>query len=192
MRHERGLEAAVGMGCLRYGSRQRRGPRQTLCPRGPAACSRIRASLALRPAVLLLLAAPFLNACYRYVPTPEMGAARGSRIRVNLLQPEQVRLSEVIVSDAVTIAGEIIRVDGRRVALSALAVTSRSGSKRLGKGETVVVVRNNIRSLEEKQISILRTAGLAGAMLLLGTLAGLAMQDAGGGTIERPGGGQTK
>ncbi|HEX7118158.1 MAG TPA: hypothetical protein VF212_05185 [Longimicrobiales bacterium] len=139
----------------------------------------------------MLLAAALLNACYAYAPvTGEAAPHRGARVRVTLDRPRPVVLTDFAVHDAVVLTGEVIRADERSLLLSASAVASRSGFESRGRGETVAVPRDQIRSVERHRFSTLRSAALAGIVVLLGAVVGAVAGGVGGGGAGRPVGGQ--
>lgn len=133
----------------------------------------------LRPIAAALLAALALSGCYSYVPTQEV-PGRGARVRVRLSQPQDVRLTEITANDVMMINGEVVRANSDTLVLSAYLLQSRSGYENFGRGETAFVPRENIVGLFENRISVIRTAGLMGAVALLGVVVGVALNNAGG------------
>lgn len=145
----------------------------------------------VRPVAVLLLVVFVLNGCYTYVPTQEI-PDRGARVRVQLSQPQDVRLSEVTANDVVTISGEVARLDSSAVVLSAYVLRSASGYENVARGESVGILRENIAAIRQSRISPLNTAGLVAVGILIAVAAGVALAEAGnqGEPGEPPGGEQ--
>lgn len=144
-----------------------------------------------RPAALLLLVTFVLNGCYTYFPTQQI-PDRGAKVRLELAQPQDVRLSEVTANDVVNLQGELAQVDSNRVVLSAFVLRSQSGYENIGRGESVSILRQNIASIRQSRISPLNTAGLVAIGVVIGVLTGVALADAGNQGEGGGGGGETQ
>jgi hypothetical protein len=122
----------------------------------------------LRCVALVLTIA--LAGCYTYVPAAAPPTERGSRVRVNLADPAELRLANVTANDVVTVTGDVIHLAEDSLALSAWELRSASGFEHLASGETVRIERDNIAGLERRKLSALRSALVTGALVLGGAL----------------------
>jgi hypothetical protein len=147
----------------------------------------LRRKRVVRPAAALLLSMSFLNGCFAYAPMNGVSPRPGARVRVELREPQVVRLGELTANDVVTLIGEVVTEDSSQIVLSALSATTRSGFEHAANGETVRVARGNAVAVSANRVSVLRTAGLAGlvalggAAFVSGVRAGRASNGGGGG-----------
>ncbi len=147
----------------------------------------LRRKRMVRPAAALLLSLSFLNGCFAYAPMHGVSPQPGARVRVQLREPQQVRLGELTANDVMTVIGEVVTEDSSQIVISALSATTRSGFEHAANGETVRVARGNAAVVSINRVSVLRSAGLAGlvalggAAFVSGVRAGRASGGGGGG-----------
>ena len=122
----------------------------------------------MRPVAALLLSMSFLNGCFAYAPMNGVSPRPGARVRVDLREPQQVRLGELTANDVMSLIGEVVTEDSSEIVLSALSATTRSGFEHAADGETVRVARSNAAVVSLNRLSMVRTAGLAGLVALGG------------------------
>jgi hypothetical protein len=121
-----------------------------------------------RPVAAVLLSLSFLNGCFAYQTMNGASPRPGARVRVELREPQQVRLGELTANDVMAVIGEVVTEDSSQIVLSALSATTRSGFEHAANGETVRVARANVVAVGLNRVSVLRTAGLAGLVALGG------------------------
>ncbi len=128
--------------------------------------------------------------CYSYVvvnsgaPLPSTGA----EVRAHLTEPGRFRLTNITAENVVRVDGEVVRWGPDQLVLSAFWLRSRGGLEHKGVGETVVIPRTRIATLERKQVSAVRSGGFIGVTILLAALVTAAF-GGGGGPGEGPNGG---
>lgn len=133
-----------------------------------------------------LLSLWLLGGCFAYVPA-RTEPAPGSRVRLLLNQPQEIRAGDLTANDVVEVTGEVISADSAAVLLSAFGMRARSGYEFVGTGETARVPRLNIAGVQQNRISPLRTAAIAALAVAAGAVFVSQVQSSrGGGT---PGGG---
>jgi hypothetical protein len=142
----------------------------------------------MRPALHSLLALSLLNltACHHYLPTEIEAVERPNSVRVNLSEPSDFELLELIARDIVMLDGEVVRWDDEALVLSVWWLTADNGTEFRAQGETAIVPREQINHLELKEFSLLKTIGLAalftGLMAVgVGTLAAAGLIGSGSG-----------
>lgn len=133
----------------------------------------------LRPA-LLLPGLLLLSACYSYAPVQGAAPERGSRVRLHLTEPRDVRLMNVTGNEVVVVSGELIRMSADTALVSAYSLTSRSGYEFIATGETVRVPRSEIAFIQRRRISPLKSGLLAGAVALGTSLIAAAVESGDG------------
>jgi len=147
----------------------------------------LRKKRMVRPVAALLLSLSFLNGCFAYAPMNGVSPRPGARVRVELREPQMVRLGELTANDVMSLIGEVVTEDSSQIVLSALSATTRSGFEHAANGETVRVPRSNAAAVSLNRVSVVRTAGLAGLMAIggaafvSGVRAGRASNGGGGG-----------
>lgn len=142
----------------------------------------------MRPIIPVLLLSFLLNGCYAYRPTNEL-QRRASEVRLRLLAPNDFRLTHLTASDVIVVDGEVIRMEGDSVLLSARWLKARSGYEFPGSGETVGVARINVAAVEKKHISPFRTAlAVGGVAVIYGLTSALVRNtgEGGGGRERQP------
>lgn len=131
-----------------------------------------------------------LAACYKYVPVHANPAPhelrQGTAVRVQLSEPGQFKLTELIADNVFVVDGELVRVDQDALVLSAFWLRTGTGYEHKGIGETVIIPLETIAALERKAVSFWKTAGLAGGWVALSVLGIVALTSGGEGS---PGGG---
>lgn len=128
----------------------------------------LRTKRGVRPVAALLLSLSFLNGCFAYAPMNGVSPQPGTRVRVDLREPQQVRLGELTANDVVSVIGEVVSEDSSQIVLSVLSASTRSGFEHAANGETVRVARGNVQALARNRVSVLRTAALAGMVAVGG------------------------
>jgi hypothetical protein len=127
------------------------------------------------------------SGCFAYAPLNGANPlpAQGSSVRAHLSEPGAFSLSDVTANNVIRVDGEVVQWDPDQLVLSAWWMRSRSGLEHKGVGETVLIPRSDIATLEHKQIAPGRTvafvAAVVGFVLLIGS------QFGGGGADEGPG-----
>jgi hypothetical protein len=144
----------------------------------------------MRSALIIVLVA-LCSSCFSYTPLQNEPARQGKRLRVQLSTPRDVRLTNVTANEVVTVDGELVRFAPDTATLSVWMLKARSGYEFIGTGETVSLPRRDIAAVEERRLSILRSAAVAAAAGLAIVLIERAIGGSGGGGKE-PGGGQTQ
>lgn len=137
---------------------------------------------------LLLLAVTSLNGCFSYVPAREQAPSQASRVRVHLVQPQQVRLSQVTANDVALVDGEIVSATDEEVSVSALWLVGRGGYETPGENATVRIPRANVARMEVRRPSLLRTGAILGAAAVLAAVFAAATLN---GSADGGGGGNT-
>jgi hypothetical protein len=137
---------------------------------------------------MLLWTATSSTGCFSYVPleTGAGGPALGDEIRAHLSQPDRVQLEHVAAENVIQVDGEFINWDDQRLVLSAFWVKANTGLEFRGVGETVVLNRTSIATVEKKKISPVGTAAIAALIAAVAIFGGLALGSGGFGS-EGPG-----
>ena len=145
----------------------------------------------MRPtaAVLLLLMFPS-SGCYGYFPAGSEFPSSGTRVRLRLSAPQDVRFTDISANDVVSIDGEVVRAGTDTVVVSAFMARSASGYETLGRGESVAIPRRNVVSVERSRFSVARSVGLAAIIGALSLAVGAALGAGGEGGDPGGGGGQ--
>lgn len=144
-----------------------------------------------RLAALAVLLSFLLNACFTFGPTGSTIPDRGGRVRLYLSQPIDVKLAQFTVNNVAVLDAEVVSAEPDVITLSTFWVRTASGYETAGIGETVTVPRENIREVQQKQLSVLQTALAVGAVagvaaLVITALAQVGGDPGGGGTGGRP------
>jgi hypothetical protein len=130
-------------------------------------------SLRLRTRLLRSVAATLLVAftgCFSYIPAAAPPSRQGERVRLHLSDPAEFRLSEITLNNVGALTGELVSSTGDELVLSVWALRSASGQEHSAAGETVRVDRSNVAGVERYRFSPLRSAILAGALIVGGVL----------------------
>jgi hypothetical protein len=132
-----------------------------------------------------------LVACQHYVPTTIEQTERPDRVRVHLSRPVSVELLDLTAHNATVIDGEVVSWSDDQLILSVWWIEAGGQSEYRGQGETAVIPRSDIASIESREISLVNTLMLAGVVVLTivlgaGALAEVAgSSDDGGDGVER-------
>lgn len=128
-----------------------------------------------------------LNGCFAYQAPSGAPLAQGQGVRVLLSTPMDVRLVDVTANNVALVEGEFVSADSAQLVLSTRLVRSNSGYEQLGGGMTVQIPREKIGRMEERRLSVARSAGLVG--IVIGLTAAVAAANSGTGVKGGPGGG---
>jgi hypothetical protein len=123
------------------------------------------------------------TACYTYVPGTPAAAPQGTPVRARLTRISEFELAQITVNNIDQVEGEMVRVDGSDLVLSATWLQAITGNGYAGNGWTVRIPESNMAGFEERKISWWRS-GAVFAGLLAGTWLGfeaLGIGPAGGG-----------
>ena len=112
------------------------------------------------PAVLLWAA----TGCYHYVPVQVMTHPQGTPVRARLGTMAAFELSAITVNNIGTVDGEMVRLDGDELVLSATWLQAVTGNGFAGNGWTVRIPETNVTSFELKRLSWWRTGVIIGGV----------------------------
>jgi hypothetical protein len=124
--------------------------------------------------------------CYHYVPVSVM-LPQGTPMRLHLNTLSSFELNAITVNNINQVEGEMVRVDGTDVVLSATWLEAITNNGYAGNGWTVRIPESNVTAVEQKRFSWWRSGVVMGA-LVVGTTLGF---DALGVNIYSNGGGGT-
>jgi hypothetical protein len=103
-------------------------------------------------------------ACYSHIPAAT--APSGSRIRILLSDSGTRELARYVGPRVSTINGTVERSEnGGDLVLAVSSTVTNEGSETFWKGEAVAVPRPYIAVLQQRKLSVPRTAALAGGLL---------------------------
>lgn len=138
---------------------------------------------------VLLLAAITLGACHGYVEVETGVPTRGSVVRAHLQPPAPVSIGEVSIEQTASVTGEVVSWEDDALIVSARTLLSAAGQDYLGDGYTVTLPRRAIAGIEERRLSVWRTALLTTGILVGSVVLGLAAREGFGSAGGEPGGG---
>jgi len=121
--------------------------------------------------VLALAVMPLGAACYHYVPADARVAPQGTPVRARLNTMSDFELSQITVNNIDQVEGEVVRLDGSELVLSATWLQAITGNGYAGNGWTVRIPEANVAGLEEKRLSWWRS-GIVVAGVIAGTWIG--------------------
>jgi hypothetical protein len=128
-----------------------------------------------------------LCACYESVPT-ELGRVQpGLKLRVSLTDMGADSLARYLGPGVETIDGKLISTTATGVSLAVTQVSMRSGQEQFWKGETVVIPRSSLGTVQSRRVNKLKSFLIAGASVV--ALASLKLAGVGGsngGTVGQP------
>lgn len=130
----------------------------------------------MRRAVLFLPSLLLLSACYSYAPVQGAAPDRGSRVRIHLTEPRDVRLTNLTGNEVVLVSGELVRMGADTAVVSAYTLRARSGYEFLAAGETVRVPQSDIALVQRRRLSPLKSGLLVGAVALGTSLVAAAVE----------------
>jgi hypothetical protein len=119
----------------------------------------------MRVRLSLCLAACVLCGCYQSVPIELAKARTGTKLRVSLTDAGSDSLARYLGPGVETVDGKLLETDQNDMSLAVTQVTMRSGVEQFWKGETVVLPKYSLATVQERQISKPRTLLLGGAIL---------------------------
>jgi hypothetical protein len=111
------------------------------------------------------------TACYHYVPAVDAVYPRGTPLRAELDTLSSFELSAVTVRNIDRVEGEMVSRSDQQLILSATWLQAATGNGFAGQGWTVYIPAGNVRGLEQKRVSLWRSAALVGG-IVGGTLLG--------------------
>ena len=121
----------------------------------------------MRHGVVLLIAVGWLQAgCYNYTPVRRSGLVPSTYVAITLTQDGSAQLAPYIGPSVMVVRGRFLSATDRGLVVSALEMETRRGDNLEWKGESGVVPREFVRSVEERHAAKGKTAMLAGASLL--------------------------
>jgi hypothetical protein len=120
----------------------------------------------MRVRLPLCLAAFVVCGCYQSVPIELAKARNGTKLRVSLTDAGSDSLARYLGPGVQTVDGKLIQTDQNNISLGVTQVTMRSGVDQFWKGETVILPKYSLGTVQERQISKPRTILLGGAILV--------------------------
>jgi hypothetical protein len=124
-----------------------------------------------------------LCACYESVPT-ELGRVQpGTKLRVSLTDLGADSLARYLGRGVETIDGKLISTTETGVSLAVTQVSMRSGQDQFWKGESVVIPRSSLGTVQARRVNKFKSLLLSGAFVVaLATLklAGVGSSNNGG------------
>ena len=133
----------------------------------------------------LLTASVLLSGCFQYVPVQPVAPEPGTTIRAHLTDSASAMLAPAVGPGIGALEGRVLRGDEAGIELAVSAARFRfGGGSQTRYGEPLTVPRFGIAAVEQRKLSPMRTALLAGGVVL-GAVGLVVAVDPGGG-----GGGQ--
>ena len=106
-----------------------------------------------------------LCACYESVPIELGRVPPGSKIRVSLTDAGADSLARYLGPGVATIDGKLIATTDSGVSLSVSQVAMRSGQDQFWKGETVVIPRYSLSTVQARRINKPKSLLLGGVLI---------------------------
>ena len=128
-----------------------------------------------------------LCACYESVPIELAKVQPGTKIRISLTDAGADSLARYLGPGVETIDGKLITTDDRGVSLSVSQVAMRSGQDQFWKGETVLIPRYSLSTVQARRINKTKSVLLGGAFVV--ALASIKLSGVAGGNGGGGGGG---
>lgn len=125
-----------------------------------------------------------LCACYESVPIELARVQPGTKIRISLTDAGADSLARYLGPGVETIDGKLISTDDRGVSLSVSQVAMKSGQDQFWKGETVMIPRYSLSTVQARKINKSKSLLLGGAFVVALAsikLSGVAGGNGGGG-----------
>ena len=125
-----------------------------------------------------------LCACYESVPIELARVQPGTKIRIALTDAGADSLARYLGPGVETIDGKLISTDDRGVSLSVSQVAMKSGQDQFWKGETVMIPRYSLSTVQARRINKSKSLLLGGAFVVALAsikLSGVAGGNGGGG-----------
>ena len=107
-----------------------------------------------------------LCACYESVPIELARVQPGTKIRISLTDAGADSLARYLGPGVETIDGKLISTDDRGVSLSVSQVAMKSGQDQFWKGETVVIPRYSLNTVQARRINKSKSLLLGGAFVV--------------------------
>jgi hypothetical protein len=107
-----------------------------------------------------------LCACYESVPIELARVQPGTKIRISLTDAGADSLARYLGPGVETIDGKLISTDDRGVSLSVSQVAMKSGQDQFWKGETVVIPRYSLSTVQARRINKSKSLLLGGAFVV--------------------------
>ena len=112
-----------------------------------------------------LVAAALLSGCYVYRPSDTPTLERGVAVRVRLTEAGTTELAGTLGPNLALVDGQYVSGDQNAVALEVNSVQTRGGITLPRRGDSVLLSRDAIASLERRIFSRRRTALLVGGVV---------------------------
>lgn len=120
-----------------------------------------------------------LCACYESVPV-ELGRVEpGSKVRISLTDAGADSLARYLGPGVETIDGKLVSTSETGVSLAVTSVAMRSGQDQYWKGETVVIPRSSLATVQARRVNKPKSLLLGGVFVV--ALATLRLSGVGGG-----------
>lgn len=120
-----------------------------------------------------------LCACYQSVPVELSRVEPGTKLRVSLTDAGADSLARYLGPGVETIDGKLISTNESGLSMSVSEVSMRSGQDQFWKGETVVIPRSALGTVQARQLNKPKSLLLAG--VLIAALASLKLAGVGNG-----------
>jgi hypothetical protein len=121
--------------------------------------------------IVILAGALASSACFHYVSVPPEASPQGTPVRARLSRMSEFELAQFTVNNIDQVEGEVVRLDGRDLVLSATWLQAVTGNGYAGNGWTVRIPEADVAGFEEKRFSWWRSAVVVTGVLV-GTWAG--------------------
>jgi len=108
--------------------------------------------------------------CYHYVPVQMVAHPQGTPLRASLGTMSAFELYAITVNNIDQVEGELVRLDGADMVLSATWLHAVTGNGYAGNGWTVRIPQANVTAVEEKRFSWWRSGVVIGAVVAGTTL----------------------
>jgi hypothetical protein len=120
----------------------------------------------MRQTIFPVIALALLGAagCYHYVPATVTMERQGAPLRTRLNTMAAFELSAITVNNIDVVEGEMVRVDGGDLVLSATWLQAVTGNGFPGNGWTVRIPESNVASVERRSFSWWRSGIVIGAI----------------------------
>ncbi len=106
-----------------------------------------------------------LCACYESIPIELGRVPPGSKIRVSLTDAGADSLARYLGPGVATIDGKLIATTDSEVSLSVSQVAMRSGQDQFWKGETVVIPRYSLSTVQARRLNKPKSVLLSGVLI---------------------------
>jgi hypothetical protein len=108
--------------------------------------------------ILVLVTVVTSSACFHYVPAVPAASPQGTPVRARLSRMAEFELAQFTVNNIDQVEGEVVRLDGSEIVLSATWLQAVTGNGYAGNGWTVRIPETNVAGFERKQFSWWRSA----------------------------------